>query len=185
MAKNKIASLKVREIAGLKKLFYLCVRKVEVKPGPVQLNSVRHAVEFWHLPPHIFILNPVSVSDKKKKSSICLTLLPSQTICVGSGACLLGGLTISRGGIELWLQLLSVVIGVSIHCGACCVLPAGAPRREEAPAQQEPDRRTLSHTSLSQKHPGFLSYVLLWQFNCSWLKACWNRGLPCSSLHIN
>lgn len=44
MAKNKIASLKVRETAGLKKLFYLCVRKVEVKPGPVQLNSVRHAV---------------------------------------------------------------------------------------------------------------------------------------------
>lgn len=136
---------------------------------------------------HLHLESRLCLREKKKgkKSSICLTLLPSQTICAGSGACLLGGLIISRGGIELWLQLLSAVIGVSILCGACCVLPAGAPRREEAPAQQEPDRGTLSHTSLSQKHPGFLSYVLLWQFNCSWLKACRNRGLPCSSLHIN
>lgn len=135
-------------------------------------------------PPHIFILNPVSVSEKKRKKNplhMFDFVAPPDYLCAG----LLGGLISSRGGIELRLQLLSVVIGVSILCGACCVLPAGAPRREEAPAQQEPAHKTLSHPSLSQKHPGFLSYVLLWQFNCSRLKACWNRGLPCSTLHIN
>lgn len=102
-----------------------CVTEVEVGPDLVQLSGVRRALEFWDLPstqPHLQSrLCLPEKKEKKKKSPICLTLLPPpapQTICAGSGAGLLGGPIGSRGGIELWLQLLSVVIGVSVLCGA-------------------------------------------------------------------
>lgn len=61
---------KVSEMKGLKKLFYLCMRKVEVKPDPVQLNSVTHAVEFCRLPStHLHLESRLCLREKKKKKS--------------------------------------------------------------------------------------------------------------------
>lgn len=174
-------------------LLWWCVTEVEVGPHLVSAERRQTCGGILGCSLHAASSSIPSLSPRKRKekekSSICLTLLPpppptsTRTTCAGSGAGLLGGPTGSRGGIELWLQLLSVVIGVSVLCGArlCPPSPPPPPSQPQPassggpPAQQEPDHKTLSHSSLSQKHPGFLSYVFLWQFHCSWLKARWNR----------